>query len=299
MREFLASCVVLAAVVCLAGAHCVYGEPFVYEGFQYDPGELAGNNGGVGFSGPWVDAGGDVNAEVLAEGLTFTNGSGDKFLVTSGRCAAFLSEPGNTTQCRYQRELENNYDSDVEFWSSYLFRPLTDNINGESCFVFGFDPGQNIGQYNRVIGSGKKHNVRAFVNRPYTFDSSQTPTGGPLDEGKTYFAVGKIKLWKVSQSETGVRGFDITWWRYEDQVDDVPTNAPTTGGVRTVGTGSTARILMRLGFYMAPNNNVFAPFVIDEIRAGYTYEDVAPLAPEPGITLVSALVAIAALRKRA
>ncbi|MCX7848265.1 MAG: hypothetical protein N2595_09590 [bacterium] len=275
--------VFIVVVACAAGIvhNPAHAERFVYEGFDYAFGDLAGNDGGVGWSGAWIDAGGDVNAEVLAQGLAFTSGNGEKYVYRTGRCAAFLSAPGNTTQCRYQRNIITHLDSDVEFWASYLNKTLSDTDDGESCFAWGFDPGENIAQFNWVIGSGKKHNMRALVNRPYTFDSFQAPTGGALSNDTTYFVVGKIKLWKGAEGEMYVRAFDITWWRYQEGVDDISTNALASGGVRRVGTGSRACVLMRLCFSKAHNDNTFTPFVINEIRAGYAYEEVVPLALEP------------------
>ncbi|MCX7847447.1 MAG: hypothetical protein N2595_05425 [bacterium] len=296
---------VFAVVIALMlGTLALHGQLFVYEGFEYDPGHLLLKDGGFGFgTNVWIKPpfGGvdpDVTCDVQDYGLAFTNGSGGMYLQVNGRCAAFSGVPSTPTQTRYQRATEVAFSNAVTFWTSYLIRLLTSDTDGESCFAWGCDVNQNVGQFGRTIASGKRYDGHYLMNKPYAFTSA-TQTNGPLVPGPTYFVVGKTTLWDTDESIPGLNAYDITWWRYENGVDTVPTNEPAIGdGVRLVGTSSNHRTVMRVGFYMAPINGVFVPFAIDEIRGGYTYESVTPFVPEGGVVGIGVVLSMLGLRKR-
>lgn len=236
---------------------------FVYEGFEYDPGHLLLKDGVFGSgTNVWIkplfqgiDPG--LQADVVESGLAFTNGEGGMYLQVNGRSVVFGGEPTAPQQVRYQCDTEVAFSNPVTFWTSYLFKSLATAEDGESCFAWGCDRNQNVGQYGRTIASEKRYNASLLMNKPYAFTSNRE-TNGPLVPGVTCFVVGKINLWKTDETLPGLNAYDITWWRYENGVDTVPTNEPDIAtGARMVGTSANNRVVMRLGFYMASVNGTF------------------------------------------
>src|SRR5262249_32159097 len=66
-----------------------------YEGFDYTPGLLTGQNGGTGFSSAWLLNGGNTNNSVVATGGFSYTDSGNRSLVVAGN-RAWVTGDGST-----------------------------------------------------------------------------------------------------------------------------------------------------------------------------------------------------------
>lgn len=71
---------VCAAIAMAASA--ARGNLITYEGFNYSPGALAGDNGGSGWTNAWSVSG--TSGTVSSTGMTYTDGSGKMLPVTGG-----------------------------------------------------------------------------------------------------------------------------------------------------------------------------------------------------------------------
>ncbi|MCF7675043.1 MAG: Ig-like domain repeat protein, partial [Akkermansiaceae bacterium] len=193
-----------------------------YEGFDYAPGAVAGQNGGSGFSGAWsnLETSG-TGIDVMADGLVFSN-----LLVSGGRIEAQALQNGGKS--RVQRDLSANAPGQI--YGSYLYRR---NSTIDDTTVAGLMIG--------VPGEGDNDSTAAFYADEWFQNvgarveaNMGTWSGDRLTAGETFLVLFSSNLNDGLQTAT-------MWVLNKDQFDTFKAGGLTEAELNaaSVGTGSS------------------------------------------------------------
>ncbi len=238
-----------------------------YEGFDYSPAgsDLNGNNGGIGFSGPWVPGGYNAslfdNYDIAAGSLTFGSllVSGNRVHSSAVNAIAGLTRPlsgclgtpGTTRYISFLLRPEGTLDAGIfnGFFGMILHRPDTfPGANPEPPELFVGKPGNTAHEY-------------VLENRG---GSSPVASGVPVEIGETAFIVIKAEF---------AEGND-TFTLYMNPSPGCPE--PSPGIIKQdIDNG----MITELTIYSS------GEFSMDELRVGNTFADVTPSAPTAPLTL--------------
>ena len=247
----------------------------VQESFDYAAGPLAGNNGGTGFSAAWINRG--TGATVTAPGLTYgsLSASGNKALgATSISVARTFDSTGLT-------------GDGATYWFSYLFAAPDTVSTGTSASGLSFFSDVN-GAYSQAGGFYLNCDVTSSTNMKLdtriggAFGPSVDVPGTNYHSGDPMLIVGRIAFSDQANQDT------LEVWLDPPLTGSAPTGSPTVsylnGNWGAVAPADTAVYWTK---YNAPDR------VIDEIRLGTSFADIAPV-PEPGTLGLALLAATAA-----
>lgn len=227
----------------------------VYEGFNYDPGSLDGQDGGLG----WGEAWGSGNWTVSADGLSYTDSQGVS-LPTSG---GSVTTTANNSNWVHFRELSPAsralMDDNSVFWMSFLIESRSDDPRG-SYGISLFDGGSEPILLGRHFQQGD-------------------PTGSTLATSGWNSGVSTVQDAGESQTWLFVAQFDMVdevanYWINPDIGGSSPANALASGS-EDISDWDTTRI--RLGQFGSSDGSNFS---LDEIRFS---TDFATAVPEPRI----------------
>ncbi|MCA9187535.1 MAG: hypothetical protein R3E01_03175 [Pirellulaceae bacterium] len=264
---------VLLATICLTSAthsNLAFSALLAYDGFDYPNvgSDLLGNNGGFGFSNPWLiggfNASTNTNYDIAQDNLSFGNLQTSGNRVQTGPTTAIagltrnlLQPMGTAGETRYVSVLlrpEGTIGSGAfnGFFGINLEQP------GEPEVFAGKPGGGALGQY-------------VIERRGGAF---QSPTSANVELDTTTLLVLKAEF------TSGLDTFSLFVNPTPGGLEPLTIDASTTGSVDTV-TGLT--------IYSS------GAFSLDELRYGETFADVVPV-PEPNATFLLLLTAMIALR---
>lgn len=234
---------------------------FDYEGFDYTGTAIAGQNGGAGWNGTWVD--GDNDFELLTnDGVSLASGA---FPFTAIGAHIYRQSTTATTAAEATRNLSRSIDLSQEgnvLYLSFLGRktPGQAATSGEALEI------------NLVPTTTTTTQVARFginSNDQFFLGSGGTTVGWGTATSDTYFFVAKI----VSHA-----GNDELFMNVYPPTGTVPTTEPTTWDSTSSITGTNSGLNLT-ALYMGMGRYVIDG-AIDEIRVGSSYEAVtSPDAP--------------------
>lgn len=257
----------LVAFVAALGAMFPLGatqaDTIAYEGFDYDTGTLAGQDGGDGFSGAWgpVSAAGTIN--VVAPGLE----AGD--LPTTGNAVYLNPTSGTTTSLR---SLTDAFGADgtTTYISFVAHQEVGNRFFGLALF--------NNGAERLLIGSSSNPNW-----------GITTPSG--LGGHTAFSSTGKIAddpVLLVLRIDSVVGNDTLRLYVLPEPTENEPVSASATMTAHNLGSINQ----LRLGAGFADAGNPTSKGSIDEIRIATTWEDALAI-PEPaslGLLLAGGLL---------
>lgn len=241
----------------------------VYESFEYSVGSLAGQNGGIGWSGAWTSFGTGPSATVQAGSLAY----GD--LPTDGNKAYVTTTSGTSGVIR---SLESTF-SDATTQTVYL------------SFAFNWDEGTRFFGLHLVNGSTSVVEFNKFSGQS-NFGIQQNTGGGvtAISTDTTYFVVARIDF-NASGNDT------VRLYVNPASLDTEPLTASST-----YSTASISFNAIRLSTGFTSGSVTTAATAFDEIRIGTSYSDVVSAIPEPAtasmLVGIAALAAVTAGRRR-
>jgi hypothetical protein len=278
-KVLLAVLVVACTAMPLASTHAVL---IAYEGFDYVPGNLNALNGGTGWTSAW-----NVNStsgNVVAGGLTYTDGNGNQLLV-SGNSAQATGQPASA---QHIRDLPLTGADGTTTWFSYIGQRLVPHATFE----------ENVARAASLqIREGGTEKLA--VGKGTTSPPDVIPEWSILHSGNVANAVYSntsqleqaflvVRIDHIGDSTVA----DNAWLWVNPLLDSEPdindADAQFTNGERDFTFSS-----IRTFAGNTSGGNPYALFAYDEIRFGTEYVDVAPInvIPEPA----SALLALVAL----
>lgn len=239
-----------------------------YEGFDIASGSINGLRGSGGGSATWLAStwNNTDNTWSSSSPATLSYGS---LVTTAGQ--GFSSGQGNQQSFRSF----GTQSSTGTYWMGFLFN-RTSGGTGDSLGISFFDGGGN---------------ERSFVGQPgqanYGFlaffgDYRSTV---PVVTGETAFLLARYVMDGDSNNATSTAHY----WINPD-ISSQPTNAAAANGPGGTNFRAFGFDKIRLGSFGSQG-------VIDEIRIGTTFGDVAPI-PEPSAALLGALGGLILLRRR-
>ncbi|TWT90509.1 hypothetical protein Mal64_09000 [Pseudobythopirellula maris] len=276
----LSACAAALAAT-LAMTNDASAELLAYEGFDYDPGALSGQNGGDGWGGSW-GAG-----EVVSGSLGYGS------LTTTGNSALF--EGSNS-----YRLLDDAYGAGTYYISFVGLRQsphatLDENVIRASSFQIHHSTG------DERLGAGKTTTASPDVK--YNWAAFSDGSGDFLEESSTPITEQAfILLEVVVADDTNGEGPGVS-----SDVARMWVNPSLDGplGVADVelnqADGNNHDYLFNQIRVFAGGSNSAGPaafFAIDEIRIGTTLGDVTPVVPEPTTAMLGLLAAVAGLVAR-
>lgn len=237
----------LLGLTALSASACA--ELLVHDSFDYPPGSLTGNSGGIGWAGPWEDSGNPV--AVIATTGSYTDLIGNE-LHTSGN-AINTTGTGTTISSRLTGQF------DRECWISMVVVPQTNA--GDFVGVSFYQDGLSLGNARFAIEHSENKNLR-FTRRtggaPTHSTSYSTTLGEPV--------LVVLHLLPGGGSEGGFADrIDVYFEPELSSMPFFPNLSMEIDGVnfdriRIAGQNGRAAI-------------------VDEIRIGETYADVVPHLP--------------------
>lgn len=229
-----------------------------YEGFDYPPGSLAGQDGGIGFTSAWN------TGTVVSNGLSYTDANNDT-LVVSGRAY------GASSGTRF-RSISNALSDATSgtFWMTFLLRPdaAGSGLYGGLSLFDGSTENLFIGDVVSGTVNSNRYRLQSYSPTSSAATSSQTQTNWAPDQ--TDFIAVRLDLSASNESD------NIYMW-----VNPLLGTEPDISAALLSRTNRNARATrIRLGHNFA--------VTMDELRFGTTWSDVAPI-PEPGTFWLIAL----------
>ncbi|MEZ6133008.1 MAG: DUF4347 domain-containing protein [Planctomycetaceae bacterium] len=223
-----------------------------YESFDYSAGTLEAANGGTGFANGWTRTGG-TSADVISTGLT-----GPAGLPADQGGAA---EMGTVLVFSQSRDLNTTLGADgTTVWFSFLLQP--DGTTGGLSLVIGDGDGAT-----NTVNIGTSGND--FLVGPDGNGSGSKITGAVVS-GQTYFLVVQVDF--AAGNDT------VTLYLDPTAGVSAPDSLPAaTAQLTTADLGTFTQIGL-LGGFLGNNS------VIDEIRVGDTFADVAGGAASSTVT---------------
>jgi hypothetical protein len=274
MRRF-AVCLT-AIAICLLSAGRLRAGLIAYEGFSYVPsgGSILGDNGGLGFNGPW--SAGGFNAVNNGDYFAGSNSLLFSSLASSGNHVFSNAIGVNQGIAGITRALETSFTGGSTFYVSVLLRPEGALNQGNFNGFFGLYLNGSTGN-DLFIGKSGGGSVGDYVVETRG-GIGQVSSNVSAVVGQTTLLVLKVELPAVQQVSD-------TFTLYVNPT--LGSSEPSTGTVKhDINIGN----ISGLTIYST------GAFSIDEIRIGDAFADVTPLAaPEPAscILLSIGLVSLA------
>jgi hypothetical protein len=270
MKKWTASILLIIAMI--SGIRQSKADLLFYDGFDYTPGILPGQNGGSGFSAAWVN--GKNNPTVNSTGLSFGNltVSGGAVTNSNGQATRTLSVPVTSTsdivangESIYISFLVNEATSTPSYNDLTLFNGTTEFLSIGSVY-YNLNPSPNYGF--RTSGTGLTGTGYVFSGTPVTNDGTHL-----LVMKLDYSLAGSTQLSFYIDPTSQLLGTPIT---------------QTVGGII---------VFDKIRIEMAGGSS------IDELRMGTNLSDVLPgiiAIPEPttSLLLVAGLGLLITLRCR-
>lgn len=244
----------------------VFAATLSYEGFDYAQGDLAGNGGGVGFTGNWSVTTGSWN--VVADSLSYAT------LETTGN--KVVAQTGGTNIAA--RSTGSQPDSG-EFWASILVDSLSWNGGGLTFSANTSNLNLNAGDFDNRARFGFGINGSNYV---YTLDGR---TGTPVSGSVAGAPEGTVFL---------VAKFDVTNGLFSMWANPDPGGSSPTGGnliaenVSFTRTGSDfANDIQFAGLFTN-----WSGVGLDEVRLGTDFASV--VIPEPSTLVLFGIAGLGA-----
>lgn len=241
---------IVSAVVLMAGM--ASANLIVYEGFDYDAGGLAGENGGQGFSGAW--SGGNVGSG----GLSYTDSEGNALVVSGGHYSG---------AAQAFRTLETPFTSETEgvYWLTFLLRRDGERTSQSWGGLSLFPDDSNENLYMGLKVNSQEHRLVSYRPPPSaTADTAAQPT---LTD-TTFFMAVRLEFGTESTSDKA------SLW-VNPRLDIEPTLPPDAE--------VSSRDLFGSRFRIEAGD---VSMSLDEIRLGTTWDSVAPIIPEPSTLIL-------------
>lgn len=261
------ACTLLGAGL-LTGTPRAHAALLAYEGFDYDAGNVSGDNGGTGWSAAWVSSTSPAYANVVT-GTTLAYSGGDISITGSG---TVLSITGGG-----EGQLNRPFvgiDSGSEIYFSFLFRAVAGGGNEFFHFYLSDDPDRlnsgGIGDF--YTASGDAHFGARVNNGTSDFTTASSIS---YTTGTTYLLVGRL-----STDGTSGASADIV-----DQVELwVNPTSLTPGASDATVDASTGLTMGDFDVFSSRMVNFAIPdeILIDELRIGTDFASVVTV-PEPSV----------------
>ena len=278
--------IVLSSVVMMTCVRDVSAAMIAYDGFDYAAGtdNLAGKNGGTGWSDAWAASGG-------TSGLSEIRSPGDNLfpLITTGN-KVFVEGSNQNAQDSCGGRAWNGATADSTVWISFIGQREASGPNSDNLArFFGASFYQGVvttaGNERFSIGEGS-NDTNHFWNARFT------NTGIPAVDSTVPVTTESFLLVRIDYRSGD--NDDLYLW----------VNPPLDGVEPDIGTADASnidsfnlsfdRISLRAGTAQTtPVANPAAKAHYDEFRIGTTYQDVVPI-PEPasiGLMLLSVVCA--------
>ncbi|MDQ6631345.1 MAG: hypothetical protein M3Y82_06260 [Verrucomicrobiota bacterium] len=259
-----------------------------YEGFDYTPGDsIVGQNGGSGFSEPWQPNGNGGTATNQATSLSYTDAQGNRLVTLGG--SLFLQgstmDATNSAAAQPNRLLSyvrgTNGTDDTTTWVSFLAVRQGPTTNLPAIPSNPYPRSANLSLFNSLPSNKEK---LAMGNTALTSNNvvSIIPTGNMTNAKPSTISYSRTNLIVVRIDHIAGTNFDNAYLFVNPLLGSEPTLSqadtnslgafdfsfnrirPFAGGDRSTSAGSP-----------------YAELVLDEIRIGTTYADVAPFVSAP------------------
>ena len=287
--------------LCLAAPVTLPAELFVYEGFDYPiaPDGLAAQNGGIGFNTAWDDVAND--GEILAAGLSYTDGGG-RILQTSGNMARM---DGSTvgTSVNFRGIDASQYAGANVLYFSFLGQKIPSGL-GTPLDSRAVNLAIFSGTSERVsVGHGTNTPAGGF-NGEYRwgfFTNGNGNNGQVGDTTNAHYSQFNIQssAFIVLKIELNANGVNERMSLYVNPSLDAEPAVPSAIVIDTRDVATVMSDLNRFRpFGGNQNANGAGILNLDELRVGSTYADVTPFIPEPGCATLAACAALGLLGRR-
>jgi hypothetical protein len=261
-----------------------------YEGFNYLTGiSVVSQNGGFGFgANAWAANGSGASISTnLAGSLSYTDASGNKLLNSGGSLflqglttANTASQPNRLLD--YSRGTNSGGADGVSTWISFLIVRRGPTTNSTIVPNNPYPRSANLSLYNSVPSNAEKLAMGNTSNTP-----SNTVALLPVGN------IANIQTTSVSYSQTNflVVRIDHKIGANDDAylfINPPLSGEPAIGAANASSIGTFDFTFNRIrpfaGGNQAANQQPEAELILDEIRVGETYADVAPFLPKLSIT---------------
>lgn len=260
----------LAASLLLTALPSAQATLLVYEGFNYAPAPLNGQNGGTGWTGAWGNAS-SSGTQIVGSGLTYTG------LETSGNATQWNVNTGSASRAF---DGSSSGVSGTTTWFSLLFLPA-DNLTSSDYRALFF----NTAAASSTRGIGVEFRNGQIATRMMGTEGS---FGGSFSVNATNLVVGSFTFNGFSTNST------LSLWLN-------PTNFSSLGTPTVTGTRLLNNVDMNFSstssLYLRSQNGGPSVITYDEIRIGTTAASVLPV-PEPSaVFLLGAAGLLLCLRR--
>lgn len=281
------TCLSVALAIVWALAAPANATLLAYEGFDYDPGSLAGQNGGSGWGGAW--SAGSVVSGSLSYGA----------LPTTGNSALISGESGSISA---YRDFAAEYGTGT-YYISFIGQRLSPHgtLDDNTVRASSFQIHKGFGTSgDERLSAGKV--TTASPNQAYNWALFSDGSGGLLEESDEPITNQAFVLMEfvinddVDGEGAGVSNDEARMWINPSL--DGALGAPDVELTQANG-NNYDYLFGRVRIFSGGNNSsgAYADFAIDEIRLGTTLRDVGVNVPEPAAGLM-ALVALAGITRR-
>ena len=258
LRQSISHYLAAVALTTAALAGSAHAARFVDEPFDYISGSLAGQTGGVGFSGPWTQTEGAEGAAQVAEGSLQHPALG----ASGNRCLLAFDE--FEVQSKIQRGLTPLQPMDGSvYWVSYLLKEeIGASPNNASQFLLVLN---STDTPERRVVFGVSSQAKRFRIGGGTSIETQTNTVAAAATGQTYLLVASISF--------NLNGVETARLFIDPALDSEPTSPSAI--VTNFELSSIDSVEM-----LAGDESPLWGF--DELRIGDSYFAVVP---EPSVSL--------------
>jgi len=219
----------------------------IYEGFDYPTPGIAGRNGGIGWSGPWVDS------QPNFAHLKNTGASLNSPVFPYTPVGSWIDGNGGSAVREMQVGIDLSREG-TEFFMSFLFRKNQDGGTSGDNVELGLNAGGT-----QVLRVGSTSDDRFFLGT--SVGSGLAVVGDPLTFGENYFVVVK--------GVASALGTDMFYATFYDSNTMLPVAEPDEWDLTWTTFTSAVVDTVRMAF----GNNAHG--ALDEIRIGATWADVA------------------------
>ena len=279
----------VAVAVCLTAVSSLSASVLMTESFDYAAGNLAGNNGGVGWGGAWTETDPDGTATVVS-GLSFSD-----MPVFGGAAEIQITSNDGFKDEKASRASGVSVTTGDDLWVSFLYTqpgaPLASNSSRTAELRHGL----------RMRIKPKNSGSQGVALR---YDSSgTTATNGTanIQDGDTYLivarfgdigqATGKVALMWVLDAAgyDSVKAGGVTQAEL-DSVNILSLSSPHAN--QSFGIGDAVDLVV------ADSSNTSFAAVYDELRYATTPEEAISIVPEPASLAMLGLGCLAMLKRR-
>jgi hypothetical protein len=270
----------------------VHAAVIAYEGFNYDPGNIAALNGGAGWTSAWTSN--STTGNVVAGGLSYTDTNGDQ-LAVSGNSAV---SSGQAASAQTVRDLPQTGTAGTSTWISYIGQRLAPHATADENLAraaslqihdVGTSPVEKL-----AIGKGTTSPPAVQQNWSILHSGS---VANAVYSTTPHLSLAFLVVRIDHIGDTTVA--DNAWLWVNPLLDTEPSTASADASFIGALDFSYDRIRVFAG--NTSGGNPYAQIAYDEIRFGTGYADVAPIAiPEPAAACLAllAMLGVAAGRSR-